>query len=124
MMPDCGGGVSRRTNCVCITRRTGDVSEASASRRSVAYATCGEQSHRGGRSGNATCDTMMRFDATRGRVTPETACRWYSRESEVFFSHSTFTPSPRYPPFSSTRYHPCPADYQINKGEYQIKLRS
>jgi len=37
------------------------VARRGAARRGAA---CGEQSHRGGRGGNAMRDTMMRFDAT------------------------------------------------------------
>lgn len=64
---DCGGGVSRRANCNCITPSAlatsakRQYSRGGAMRRGAA---CGEQSHRSGRGGNATCDTMMRFDAT------------------------------------------------------------
>lgn len=144
--------ITRRANCNCITRgaralELTHVSEASVFQRRRVRRTV--TSRWSGRE-CATCDTMMRFDATpwaggggrvgRGRVTAcsvpaRRSALIQRRESEVFFSRSgsvDLSPVPlRFPPLPrralSVFSSPCSRrqprlDYQINKGEYQIKL--
>lgn len=130
-----GGGLRRRrrANCNCITH--------GATSASVSIPKPSRGARRAANSHIAVVGAGM-LRATRRYVSMRpvegvawhgAACRWYSRESEVFFSHSIrpLRPPVRSLPLSlSLSLFPwfphvrSPADdYQINKGEYQIKLR-
>jgi len=56
-------GLSYRSNCGCISRGATSA-RCQYSKVDAVCTMCGKQSHRSGRSGNATCDTTIRFDAT------------------------------------------------------------